>query len=640
MKNKLTIACLSLICSFSLASVASCSDSKIPQLSEQNGLYLTYNGTKYDFDELYGEYDGTMTQAKAYYDALNDIFIQIAVDTTALIENDINDKVDSFYETAKDNAKTNGTSEKEEIEKAFNSENVKNEEELRQKYSLEIKTTENNKTFESDKTLLTYRNDYVEKTSPYVTKHILVKVDASSSNLYDGKISEDNAYKLSNVITGLASNTTYKNFGEVAQRLSDDSSASSYGLISAPMEISTSFVNEYKLGLYAQDYLFNSKVADSTMSKDRKNLVERTSMPVEPSDKNENLTVQEVLGNQGRRVDVGDSLTADTNYAFGIPVSAALNLAKFASVTKSKNDTKVKDATEINYPRNIIFNHYFNNRGISYIYLDEDNTDTQTAMTSGTIDGSKFVSIDSINLVEYTDTGSGDNISTGLKNVGKKKILVDERNNPILVTRAGTSGDSGYEGIHFITYNFNPFESVNDRVTTPAPENKKYDYTKVFENLTTDEEKVKAVRSDYFNLTIPSLSTTDTTIYNPSLITSITASESRYYNTLAEAVRTALKNTYGTHLDFKKFETNMATAISKGATLDDNIKKIVQSYIDATVADSAFSQERSLSDSWLNYLRLVDLQESLSSRILPNSCINEFYETGKITEGGVCDATK
>ena len=637
MKKKLTFACLSLVGSISIGALASCSGSKIPHLNEVEGLYLTYNGVKYTIDETFNEYENTLESAKAYYNALSDIFVQIAVDTTALIENDVNDKVDSFYKTAKDNAATNGTSEKEEIEKAFETEGVSTEQELREKYMLEIKTTENDKTFESDKSLLTFRTDYIDNKSPYVTKHILVKVDATSSNLYDGKISEDNAYKLSNVVLGLASTTTYKNFGEVAQRLSDDSSASTYGLISAPMEVTTSFVNEYKLGLYAQDYLFNSKVTDSAMSSDKTNLVERTNMPTKENSKGI-LDVESVIGNVNRQSDFGTGITADTPSAYGIPVSAAIELANYASTVKSDDNKTVEEASEVNYPRNIIFNHYFNNRSISYIYLDDENSLTQQALSDGTISESKFATLN-INLIQYGDYESESEKTTGVTQIGNKKILTDENGHPILVTRAGSSGDSGYEGVHFIVANFDPFESVATQVTTPKSPTDSYDYTTLFEGLTTDQEKVAAVRNDYFNLTIPSLSIDDKTIYNPSLITSITATESKYYNTLAEAVRTALKDTYGSNLEFKKYSTNKQTAVSKGAVIPENVDALVEKYIAAAILDSNFTQERSLQDSWKSYLQLVDLQQSLSNRILPNECINQF-KTNTIVKGGVCDVSK
>lgn len=644
-KKKTSLFSLALVSAFSLGILASCSSSKIPTLNEKDGVYLTYNGKEYTIQGTFDDYSNSLEAAKAYYTALNNVFIQIAVDTTALIDSKVSTKIDNFYQTARDNAKNNGTSEKEEIEKAFETEGVSSEQELKEKYYLDEKKTENDKKFDSDENILTFRSDYINEKSPYVTKHILVKIDASSTNLYDGTISKDNAYKISNVIKGLASDKTYKNFGEVALRLSDDSSASSYGLISAPMELSTSFVNEYKLGLYAQDYLFNSNVSDSSYIKDKTNLVERTMMPTATTEgSDELLTVENVVGNKGITADNGSPIGQDTVSAFGIPYKAALDLAKYADKTKSDNNTTVKDAEEVNYPRNIVFNHYFNNRSVSYIYLD-DSPETQQALSSGEITESRFQA-KNVNLITYSDKSVDGKNKTVVENLGnQKKILCDEAGRPILVTRAGTSGDSGYEGIHFIVAPFDPFESVNKYVDTPIDgegedhKNATYDYTKVFEGLTTNAEKAQAVRNDYFNLTIPSLSVNDDKIYNKSLITSITASESKYYNTLADAVRTALKGTYGDSLEFVKYEANRKSAVDKGAVIPEEIDNLVNSYIEATRADTKFTQDRSLVDSWTSYLRLIDLQKSLSSRILPNSCIDEF-NSGTLSDGGVCNVSK
>lgn len=631
MKKKSMLLTLSLISSVSLGALASCG-SLIPELNEKDGVVLTYNGTEYTIDDMYKEYDGSIDSAKAYYNTLKDLFVQIVVDDTALIETTVENKIDDFYETARDNASANGTSEKEEIEKAFETEGVEDEEELRHKYTLEEKKSTNTTNLESDKNVLTYRKDYINNNSPYVAKHILVKVDASSTDLYNGKISADDAYQIYNVVKGLASTSTYKNFGEVALRLSEDGSNTTYGLLTSPMEITTSYVNEFKLGLYARDYLFNPNVKDNAGStQDKTNLVENTNMP---TDAEEVLNVQDIIGNQDFVKDESGTGVA----AFGIPVSAALDLGTYAETTKSSADLTVEDAVELNYPRNIIYNHYFNNRSVSYIYLDSE---TEAQATNLGIDTSRFVQVPNLQLVEYVDDKTGDvgnqTTTTGVKLVQNAKVLADEKGNPIMVTRAGTSGDSGYEGIHFIVTAFDPFESVETQISNPVSESK-YDYTSLFEGLTTNEDKASAVRQDYFNLTIPSLNTSDTTVYNPSLITSLTATESKNYSTLANAVRTALKNSYGTNLEFVQYNLNKTEAVNKGAVIPEAVDELVTSYINATMDNKLYQDKKSLASSWEDYLQLVDLQKSLSNRILPNSCIDEFM-SGTITKGGVCDVS-
>lgn len=649
-KNKTSIAALSLIGSLTLGVLASCNSSRIPSLKEEDGVILNYGDNKITIDDVFGSYtnDNIATSAKAYYTAVSDIFTQIAVETTTVLQNDVDDKVESFYKTAKDNATTNGTSNKEEIEKAFANEGVKNEEQLRQKYMVDAKKSQNTKNFETDNHILTYRSDYINEKSPYVTRHILVKVDASGTNIYNGKISEANAYKIANVVKGLSSSESFRSFGEVAERFSDDGSSANYGLLTDPMDITTSFVNEFKLGLYAQDYLFNSNVNDNGYTKDRTNLIDRTEIVTENNPLANELTVESVLGNKG--VKLTDDSTNDKLSAFGIPLSAVLDLEKYAEKTKSdKTNSSVDNASEDNYPRNILFNHYFNNHGISYIYLDKNAAEYKN--TYGfTVDESRFGTFTNINLVEYSDKTQGAVTSTAIKSVGSdKKILTDGNGKPILVTRAGTgstssdssdgsdSSSSGYEGIHFITTDFDPFESVDTKVDTPTVD-KKYDYSKLFENITDNAEKVQVVRNDFFNLTIPSLSSTDTTVYNPSLITSVTATESKNYNTLADAVRTALKGTYGTTLEYKQYEINKKAAEDKGAKLNEEIDKLIQEYITTQINEYNYSNSKTLRDAWESYLNQVSLQKEFSTRILPSSCINEFLnaDVDGIDKGSVC----
>ena len=121
---------------------------------------------------------------------------------------------------------TNGTSEKEEREALLASNGFKTMEQLRNSYVLEQKQKANENAFYDDDTYLGEKDangdrkydglihKFIEEYHPYHVRHILVKVDASSDQIVDGKISEDDAKQLANVYSRLTSGE--ETFGEVA----------------------------------------------------------------------------------------------------------------------------------------------------------------------------------------------------------------------------------------------------------------------------------------------------------------------------------------------------------------------------------------------------------------------------------------
>ena len=315
----------------------------------EDGVIVKIGDTKYTIEEAYKEFSGykekdsdsnyTISEegAKNYYTLLKNILIQLAVPTTNAIEKYVDQKIENeYYQAAKDNSKSNGTSENEEREKILSNQGVENVDELRAKFLLERKTTRNTNDFYTDENYAKLTPEYIEKKSPYHVRHILVKVDAATSDIDNATISEDDANQLYNVISRLSTSET---FSQVAQTASEDSSASTYGDVGI-MDIDTSFVSEFKYALYGYDAYFNAS-SDKEAAKTRLSIPEKA---------------ESVIG----------------TYNFGIPLSEVLKLKQYADVTKDKNNVSVERATDKNYPRNIIFSHYLNNHGTSYIYLDKE----------------------------------------------------------------------------------------------------------------------------------------------------------------------------------------------------------------------------------------------------------------------------
>jgi hypothetical protein len=197
--------------------------------------------------------------------------------------------VNAVKQNAEKNAKANGTSYETELEKLLSSNNCDNIDELFDLKQYDAEKTQfesayyNNNidqirdgVYSSASTFLgnhaaakffpakddTYgdtANGYLEEKMPYHVRHILVKVTAANNDLTEGTISEANAKKIGTVIEELAGAVSgaRQNFGAIALGSSDDTSSGAlYGDLGV-MDKGTSFVQEFKLGVYAYDALYN-----------------------------------------------------------------------------------------------------------------------------------------------------------------------------------------------------------------------------------------------------------------------------------------------------------------------------------------------------------------------------------------------
>ncbi len=237
---------------------------------------------------------------------------------------------------------------------------------------------------------------YLNNKLPYHVRHLLVKVGAEHGKFVTGKISKDDANKLSSVITALVEQQD--TFGLLANRFSEDEgSAAQFGDLGI-MSNSTGYVNEFKLGVYAYDALYNQDAA---------------------------LTVDD----KAKLKIPAAAATSLTTLGLGeIPYGAALKLAEVREIEKSDAGKEVNEGNTLFFPRNIIFNKYFNKHNISVItpndVADADEVGTPNA-TFAALKGFQSV-----------------------PELGGKTVLTDEKGNVVLVVRAGAAGS--YEGIHFI----------------------------------------------------------------------------------------------------------------------------------------------------------------------------------------------
>ena len=651
-----------------IASLTACDDDyTYPDAKWKEGIIVNVDGKDYKYDEIYQLFDNSKGSAQAYFNVAKNILAQLVTPKTDTMLSNVDTKINDLKNTWKTNARTNNTSYKEEQEKTFDSENVEDLDELREKYISQQQVEKNSQDFYeinangvTDPSYTYYiseqmTKDYVTNQAPYHVSHVLVKVDASSDGegYWNGKITADNAKKIGNAVRMLASSDS---FGSVAQLVSEDEgSAKMYGELvtttegsqSVAMEKTTSYINEFKLGLYAYEAYLNPKTKAAEV-----NTAVRASLRVPGQaaasssfDYKNDTAVSELIT---------DGTLVGKNGAFGIPLSKAITLGYIADVEKNIVDgSKVDYASETQYPRNILFNNYFNYHGVNFLYDDSDTYEAEflkdaievgahsgeTILTLNDvkdklpskyaeyeyvkgqlskIDAGKFKTVEGIsdNLYNY-DFDAFTKKSVLTKIPTSKKILVekDTDTNPVIIVRGGSSG---YQGIHFIVVNNDPF--VNSQNT--------YQYYRTnIPDASADPASAKS--ADYST--------------NPSLINYVKAdiNSNTTYNARRDAVVAAVKAS-DSNIDFRLYEENIKKfGADKFNELLGDYAGIINKYIEITKESSELGKNSSLDESWETYIQTLALQEEITPRgLVPEVCVSAFEGGNYGTLEGICHVEK
>ncbi|MDY5970390.1 MAG: hypothetical protein SPI99_01660 [Candidatus Enterosoma sp.] len=652
-----------------IASLTACNDDyNYPDAKWKEGIIVNVDGKDYKYDEIYQLFDNSKGSAQAYFNVAKNILAQLVTPKTDTMLSNVDTKINDLKNTWKTNARTNNTSYKEEQEKTFDSENVEDLDELREKYISQQQVEKNSQDFYeinangvTDPSYTYYiseqmTKDYVTNQAPYHVSHVLVKVDASSDGegYWNGKITADNAKKIGNAVRMLASSDS---FGSVAQLVSEDEgSAKMYGELvtttegsqSVAMEKTTSYINEFKLGLYAYEAYLNPKTKAAEV-----NTAVRASLRVPGQaaasssfDYKNDTAVSELIT---------DGTLVGKNGAFGIPLSKAITLGYIADVEKNIVDgSKVDYASETQYPRNILFNNYFNYHGVNFLYDDSDTYEAEflkDAIEVGAHSGETILTLNDVKdklpskYAEYeyvtgqlskidagkfkTVVGISDNLynydfdaftkkSVLTKIPTSKRILVekDTDTNPVIIVRGGSSG---YQGIHFIVVNNDPF--VNSQNT--------YQYYRTnIPDASADPTSAKS--ADYST--------------NPSLINYVKAdiNSNTTYNARRDAVVAAVKAS-DSNIDFRLYEENIKKfGADKFNELLGDYAGIINKYIEITKESSELGKNSSLDESWETYIQTLALQEEITPRgLVPEVCVSAFEggSYGTLLEG-ICHVEK
>jgi hypothetical protein len=251
----------------------------------------------------------------------------------------------------------------------------------------------------------------------------------------------------------------------------------------------------------------------------------------------------------------------------------------------------VNNNDSLYFPRNIIFNKYFNRHNIAVV--------TPEKLEGGNYDYKGFKQVD-----ELADELEG------------QKVLTDENGKVILVVRAGTgSGESGYQGIHFIVVERSALVDIQDGVsledyyTTEIPGNPNYPKADGRDMVT------------FVNFNV-------TTQAN--------------YRTRSETVRNEIRN-FDKFFNFRMLEQLIDE--QEVTFIDEGLEEAVLRYIDVTRRSAAFDQELQELNTWNSYIEFLEYQEFQRKRLIDEDCAYAYqtaFDANNFiyNEGGMCYVQK
>jgi hypothetical protein len=295
---------------------------------DAGGSIFTYtdaagNVVSYSASDLLESYQEVGSSASTEFDKVYEVLVRKYYQSDSMsaklksLQTKAKKDVETSKSAAQKSATTNGTTYEEEFQKILDTAKVKNAEELYQKDLYDGEKTDYEDTYNTNNreamrdgsseglnstNYLFAKDDnygraskgWIKETMPYHVRHILVKVSAAAGAYTQGELTESSttsdageATKLATTIMRLAgadtstkgttSANSRESFGEIAKNTSDDtSSAAKYGETGdsslSVMTKSTSFVSEFKLGIYAYDALYNQKNVASTDTYTKSNI--------------------------------------------------------------------------------------------------------------------------------------------------------------------------------------------------------------------------------------------------------------------------------------------------------------------------------------------------------------------------------
>lgn len=448
---KKTAISLPILLGLLAAALSGCDDVKAKKVDGNEVIFEVGGNDVYadhllGFDESKLTYDFLNTEEgrEAVYGALYNAIAAKRVGEGNSIKAAVEEKMEAWDDEVEDYAKDNSVTIRNAKETKLEELGFEDEKELEAYYLAEIQKSKLEANYLNDyyepaegtttapnNTLL---EDYVNNANPMIMRHILVSVSDKNSIHSLASISTSEADKLVTVLKrlALAKNNAEYSFTNTAMNYSDDNSGSTDSPSSAQrggslgiVDRYTSFVNEFKLGVYAE-------LADDTLI---------TTEAKTALDVANNLTTLNILA-------VGSVLA----YVYNDSAKDEQK-AKWTAMGNTSEMSSSNYYSEI-YPRNVIYNHYINNPKVTYLKVDNTNIDTEITnlltlcyphMEAADI----TTKLGKIKESTYYKSFFTDSTCTTLKtdsiNTNADGYVVDDYDNVIRMVKSDSTG------IHFIT---------------------------------------------------------------------------------------------------------------------------------------------------------------------------------------------
>ena len=496
-KSKLS---LSLVTSFIAAMAMSACGSKVT--SDPNAIVTLqgYDGNEISVvtDDVYYDYLKSSSGISKFYDAMLEVLIRYEYKnedsvlwkekeqpkrTYSQVENFCKQTIKDMKKTAKDSGNYSDAWKKKLEENG-----VEDEKELLQKLIYdEEKSNVIDWYFRVNESELL--KEYIGLAQgeaaaayPYHIRHILANVSSGASDFYNGTISESEALKLYTIARALKDGK--ETFGEIAVAESGDtgSAVDSKGTIMngslGIMDRSTSFVNEFKLGLYAYDAIYSGRDPAATGA------------------------VEEGLAIDNYRADFE---AIGLSY---VPYKVFERLYEFKDADKDDTGHQVNDGNSKYYPRNIYWNKYLNRHNV---FVITNNDDVEGKEVYSSIDGTLNPSEVDASITVAAEGKCGFRYVEGVSKDAQQLILTDETGKPIVCVRSE-------HGIHFMIIEKSIYDQdLESYYAAYAPGDDEYDpEAKNFVNFvnTTDNAVYKERAKDIENKITSFDSTYDYRLYD------------------------------------------------------------------------------------------------------------------------------
>jgi hypothetical protein len=682
--------------------------------ASDNGAIFTYtdaqgNRVSYSAEDLLNDYQKTGSSLSTEFDKIYEVLVRHYYDTiggTTMTNLKAKATADVLADkqTAQKNASSNSTTYEVEWEKILTNNSCKNIDDLYQYHLyVEEKTQFQNdiyltfgtgdsningleamrdgeytkngattKAFPSSTDWGSENKGWLLDQMPYHTRHILLKFASGKANEFtQDKIGESTTAgeggettKLADVVLQLAGakigdsgtltsvdSSNRWTFGTLAKQYSDDSgSAAQYGdngIMTKVMDSSKDLIHEYKLGIYAFDSLYNQREATSAYGSANAYLLQPGLK--EEATKASDVDETQALTDSGTPV---NKFFKDKGVG-EIPFGAALALLDNADVIKDVNGNVVNEGNDAFYPRNIIYNKYFNQHNVCVITPNAIQMNATSAEADASTQAAANAAINAITPastdlisenykgVYSTQFGNLPGFKINTTNVlpsFSNNVLTDSDGQVVLAVRGG-SGTS-YQGIFFITIQRSALSQYGIVPNTNGSEYKEAAETDVKSNgvYTVDSPSI----NDYYTVFTPG----STSGKYPTYTTSGTATAMTTFVNFNKQQSSDWVSRSGTiTAAIKAFNTSLSTyqfqmLYNSGAITfnDASLKSELENYSTTkrqSDKDDAFT---TWAKGWKEYAELIESQDQARSQgaaTMTGSLLSEVCAVGY----GVSDKT-